>query len=187
MLKDLNEWMNPGLFLAAKEKITSALGEALPVATSDLVLVLKKDHDDLRELMKTLKSDEPISTKRATYRRFRQLLRSHSRAEERAVYEACLAFRKLEKETYEGYTEHEVADMLMAKIASIRKAPKWEAAVEVLVEMMEHHLDEEERDLFPLIDRTLPLGTKLQAEALFLEMRREPGAAGGGATRRLVH
>jgi hemerythrin-like domain-containing protein len=187
MLKDFNEWMNPGLLATAKEKIASAIEDALPSAPSELVLALKKDHDDLRDLMKELKGDKPIAAKRATYRRFRQLLRSHSRAEEKAVYEPCLEFRDLRKETYEGYTEHDVADMLMAKISSIRKAPKWEAAVEVLVEMMEHHLDEEERDLFPLIERRLPLPTKLQAEAQFLEMRQDSPASRQGVARQMIH
>jgi hemerythrin-like domain-containing protein len=186
MLKDLNEWMNPSLLTNAKEKIASAIEDALPAAPSELVLALKKDHDSLRELMKELKSDKPIATKRAVYQRFRKLLKSHSRAEEKAVYEPCLEFRDLRKETYEGYTEHDVADMLMAKISSIRKTPKWEAAVEVLVEMMEHHLDEEERDLFPIIEKTLPLPTKLQAEAHFLEMRRDSPAANQGVTGQMI-
>lgn len=187
MLKDLNEWINPGLFANAKDRIASAIEDALPSAPSELVLALKKDHDDLRALMKELKSDKPIAAKRAVYRRFRTLLKSHSRAEERAVYEPCLEFRDLKKETYEGYTEHEVADMLMAKISSIRKTPKWEAAVEVLVEMMEHHLDEEERDLFPLVERKLPLATKLQAEAHFLEMRQDSAASRLGVARQMIH
>lgn len=187
MLKNLNEWMNPNLLATAKEKISSALEEALHTAPSELVLALKKDHDELRALMRELKGDQPLAAKRAAYRCFRRLLQSHSRAEERAVYEPCLGFRDLRKETYEGYTEHDVADMLMAKISSIRKKEKWEAAVEVLVEMMEHHLDEEERDLFPLIERRLPLSTKLQAEAHFLAMRQDSPASRQGVARQMIH
>lgn len=191
MLKELNEWINPSLLTTAakeaKEKISSAIEEAMPSANSELVLALKKDHDSLRELMDDLKADKPLATKRNVYRRFRQLLKSHSRAEEEAVYEPCLEFRDLKKETYEGYTEHEVADMLMAKIAKARDPQKWEAAVEVLVEMMEHHLDEEERDLFPIIERKLPLATKLQAEAHFLEMRQNSAASRQGVAGQLIH
>jgi len=140
---------------------------------SELVQALRRDHDDLRRLLEVLKSDKPIATRRNAFKKFVPLLQSHAEAEERAVYEATVGFPEMRKKTFEGYVEHDVADALITKIRTLRSAEKWTAAVQVLGELVEHHLDEEEREFFPKLDRLMAMDRKLQAEALYLELRDE--------------
>jgi len=138
---------------------------------------LKKDHEELRGMIDLLKSEKPNSEKRFVYARFARLLKSHTAAEEAAVYQPCLELRDLKKEVFEGFTEHEIAEMLMAKIPHIRQPEKWRATVEVLAEMVEHHLEEEETDLFPELDQILSPSEKMRMEVRFLEIRRETQGA----------
>lgn len=170
------------------ERWRNILAETLPspFGQSELVAALKRDHNDLRELTSTLKGDHPVSVKRTAYKKFIELLKSHSHAEERAVYDPGLKYQQLLKDILEGYAEHEVCDALMAKIATIRKPVKWEASVKVLAELVQHHVDEEERDLFPAIDKAMSPDHLLQAEAHFFELRgksQTPGKETGVLSR----
>jgi hypothetical protein len=45
---------------------------------SELVQALVRDHDDLRELIRTLKNEKDVKTKKTAYKRFTDLLKSHS-------------------------------------------------------------------------------------------------------------
>jgi hemerythrin-like domain-containing protein len=150
------------------------LSQVLPSALrpkSELVRALVRDHDDLRALIAVLKSDKDVKTKKTAYKRFTDLLKSHSVSEEKAVYDLCLGYRELRQDTFEGWTEHEVCNDLMKRISAIRHADKWQGAVKVLAELVEHHVDEEERDLFPEMEKAVALDRRLAAEAKFLELR----------------
>ena len=54
----------------------------------------------------------------------------------------------------EGFVEHQLADDLMKRISKLKKPLDWSAHANVISEIVEHHLKEEERDLFPLIDKS---------------------------------
>jgi hemerythrin superfamily protein len=156
---------------------TSQLEHLIPTQvwpSSDLVRALRRDHDELRLLLEVLKSDKAIGTRRHAYKKFVPLLTAHARAEEKAVYETTAKLKAMRKKTLEGFVEHEVCDLMVAKISKIRSAEKWTAAVQVLAELVEHHLDEEERDLFPKLDQLLSTSNKLSVEALFLQLRDDP-------------
>lgn len=165
--------MNSATVVRLKEW-TSQLEHLIPTGIfpqSELVQALRRDHDDLRVLLDVLKSDKHISTRKTAYKQFVPLLVSHARAEEAAVYAATKNFKEIRKKTLEGWVEHEACDLMVAKIAGIRNPERWSAAVQVLAEMVEHHLDEEERDLFPEIDRLMSIDKRLAAEAQFLALR----------------
>jgi hemerythrin-like domain-containing protein len=61
----------------------------------------------------------------------------------------------------------------MKRISTIRHADKWQSAVKVLAELVERHVDEEERDLFPEMKKAVALNRGLEAKAKFLELRDE--------------
>ncbi len=115
---------------------------------------LKLDHDALRNYISLLKdTDKPISQRKTAYRSFANLLKSHSVAEEQVAYQSASTWsgRELKIKVAEGYVEHQVCDDLMARISRVKDPMSWTAQVNVLAEIIEHHLKEEERDLFPLI------------------------------------
>lgn len=115
---------------------------------------LKMDHDSLRNYISVLKdTDTPIAQRKSAYKAFASLLKSHSVAEEQVAYQSASQWtgRELKIKVAEGYVEHQVCDDLMDRIAGVRDPLSWTAQVNVLAELIEHHLKEEEKEMFPLI------------------------------------
>jgi hemerythrin-like domain-containing protein len=50
----------------------------------------------------------------------------------------------------EGFIEHDVADELIAKLGRARNKGdvKWTAGIKVLTDIIEHHIEEEEKEVF---------------------------------------
>lgn len=76
----------------------------------------------------------------------------HVRAEEKVVYDAVLALRDTDAmvDGHEGYLEHHHADLALKKLLSIKPAtgPEFSAAAKVLKQLVEHHIDGEERNVW---------------------------------------
>lgn len=117
----------------------------------DILTALKKDHDEAKSLLDRIVKSKSGATRAELFAKFKSALTKHSRAEEAMVYERL----KPEGETaknfaLEGYVEHEVADRLIADLSRARKkdSEEWTARVTVLKELLEHHIEEEEGDMF---------------------------------------
>lgn len=146
-------------------------------AETNLVDALLMDHEDLKSLIKILKdSEESIPKKKVAFARFKSLLTSHSEAEERALYSVSKHMRGLELKTDEGRVEHQVANSFLPVIRMPRKTADmrhWKAQIQVLGELVEHHLKEEEEDLFPEVRKKIdPQTNKTQAK-VFIKIRRQ--------------
>lgn len=142
---------------------------------------IKTDHDGLRNFLKTLKdTDQPMSKRKAAYKQFADLLKSHSEAEEKAVYLKVRAIgdRELKIKTSEGFSEHWLCSELMEKISATRDPIAWSAHVNVLAEVLEHHLKEEEKDLLPMIHDEMDskLNEKMLGEYLKLREKTQKRA-----------
>ncbi len=112
---------------------------------------IKRDHDDLREMITAIRK-MPATAKGSKQRLFEKLkvaLTDHARAEENIFYAAIMSDEKARSMTLEGHEEHHVIDILLAEIVALSTGEEtWDAKFEVLRENVEHHLDEEEDDLF---------------------------------------
>jgi hemerythrin-like domain-containing protein len=68
------------------------------------------------------------------------------------VYDAIRALRGKEQQTdaAEGYFEHALGDRMLANLEKIDKpnSPEFSAGAKVLKELVEHHVEEEERNVW---------------------------------------
>ncbi len=82
-----------------------------------------------------------------------QDLKIHTTIEEEIVYPAIHDLSEEIGETVdEGLQEHHVADVLDAEIKALPPTDDaWVAKMMVLIESVEHHIDEEEAELFPSV------------------------------------
>jgi len=95
----------------------------------------------------------------------------HTTIEEEIFYPAIHDLSEEIGETVdEGLQEHHVADVLDAEIKALTPgADEWVAKMTVLIESVEHHIDEEESELFPSVrsateaDFREQLGQKMDA------------------------
>jgi hemerythrin superfamily protein len=118
----------------------------------DVFKLLKQDHKEVQQLFKKIEdsSDGAIKTREKTYKELAKELAVHASLEERLVYPRLREIEALEDTVKEGIEEHHVAEQLMEEIAKMSASDEqWMAKVTVLKEMIEHHVEEEEKELFP--------------------------------------
>lgn len=160
--------------------------------TPSATKLLKSQHDDVRDLFKQYEDsgeNAHAARKRLIDEASRQL-EVHSELEERIFYPAC---RELEDEDArkmvgESLEEHLIVKRLIKELAVLDGSDeRFEAKASVLKESVEHHADEEERDLFPAAEkefdreRLAELGR--QMEALKGRLTRSTRPRPGGVRR----
>jgi hemerythrin superfamily protein len=122
------------------------------VADTDILATLKKEHDEVKTLLSDLQDAQAAGERRALVQRIKKALVPHTKAEEKVVYDAVLGLRSRDAQTdaYEGYLEHEWASKTLQRLDSIANAssPEHKAAGKVLKELVEHHISEEERNIW---------------------------------------
>ena len=133
--------------------------------------LLKNDHEKAAGILE--KIDE--TTERATKGRedlFTQLkneLDVHTRIEEEILYPALEEYEETRAISLEAYEEHALVKQLLEELASAPKDDEqWTAKFSVLKENIEHHVEEEEGEMFKKARKVLSedeiekLGERLQ-------------------------
>lgn len=125
------------------------------------ITMLKADHATVKRLLREL--DE--SGERATKQRERLLadiereVKIHSQLEEELFYptfKKCAEKSEAEDLFYEATEEHHVVDMVLPELkATSPKTPEFAAKAKVLRELIEHHVREEEGEMFPQARRLM--------------------------------
>src|SRR5581483_3621545 len=134
-------------------------GETLIMNPYDL---LKNDHDKVSDLFKRIESASG-KAKLAGFRKLKAELDVHTMIEETIFYPALKNAAESRDLTLEAYEEHRVIKDLLAELAAAEPGDQWDAKFTVLKENVEHHVDEEEGDLFKKAKDVL---STEQAEAL---------------------
>jgi hypothetical protein len=114
---------------------------------TDVVMLLKEDHKKVKELFKQFeKADQ--SGKQTISDEVDAELRVHSKIEEEILYPAM---REIESEMVaEAYQEHEVVEELLDELAAEELDDEtFEAKFTVMQENVEHHIEEEEKEMLP--------------------------------------
>lgn len=117
---------------------------------------LLADHDAQRQLLKDLTSTDPDDAERREelLQTLRAGLDAHMIIEEEIFYPAFREAAEKSKDRvmiFEAVEEHRAAgDLVMPDLLSTdRGSEKFSGRAKVLKELVQHHIDEEEKDLFP--------------------------------------
>ncbi|PCC67175.1 Hemerythrin HHE cation binding domain-containing protein [Nannocystis exedens] len=112
--------------------------------------ILKREHEEVDELLHQLKEAKGNGAQKL-FAEVRLKLVPHSRGEETAVYPRLLAAKNASEKTRVSLEEHRQVDVLLEELAGMSpRDDEWTAKVHVLADMVGHHVDEEEGELFPL-------------------------------------
>jgi hemerythrin-like domain-containing protein len=121
----------------------------------DAIALLKEDHKKVKALLSSLEK----TTEKSADRRVKLLqqieaeVKVHATVEEEIFYPAFrdAARKKDDRELYqEALEEHHVVDLVMPEVKECDPAGEvFAAKVKVLKELIEHHADEEEKEMFP--------------------------------------
>jgi flavin reductase (DIM6/NTAB) family NADH-FMN oxidoreductase RutF/hemerythrin-like domain-containing protein len=126
----------------------------------DAIAVLKQDHRNVRELLEKLESARlrPSKTRDSILSTIEKEMKIHSRIEEEIFYPAYRdSVRKKGDQSlyFESLEEHHLVDTVMDECHQQQSNESFAAKCKVLKDLIEHHVSEEERDLFPIAKKNL--------------------------------
>jgi iron-sulfur cluster repair protein YtfE (RIC family) len=127
-------------------------GEQPDDPANDILATLKQDHRDVAEMLEKLVESHGAVERKNLLASIREALVPHLRAEEKVVYDAVRGQRGKEQKTHaeEGYLEHGLADKTLTQLGKMSDtlSPEFSAGAKVLKELVEHHVEEEETDIW---------------------------------------
>lgn len=146
--------------------------------------VLKQDHEKVRYLFdmigKTGKKD--IAALQKLFSQVEEELEVHMEGEERFLYTALEKHEEPREKVLESYEEHQVAKTLIGTFKSLAvDDERWSAKVSVLNEIVEHHIQEEERELFKMARKVLDRERIHEITLQFQQHKREGRRPSRGA------
>ncbi|HEY3309452.1 MAG TPA: hemerythrin domain-containing protein [Desulfuromonadaceae bacterium] len=138
----------------------------------DLLELLKKDHEQVMSRFKRIQKSE-----KKEVRLFAQLekdVRIHMEGEERFFYTLLEQHQQARQRVLESYEEHFLAKLIFSTFNSqALDEERWIAKIKVLMEFMEHHMKEEESQLFPLAPNLLKKEELKRISEQYLELRND--------------
>ena len=140
--------------------------------SQDATELLKADHDRVDALFQKVKANED-GNNQETFQKIRQELEIHTHVEEQIFYPNLLenGDEELQKIVREGLEEHGQVKTLLVEMGSMSgDDEEFKAKLQVMMENVEHHVQEEEGEMFPLVREQLDeqmltrLGSLITAE-----------------------
>ena len=117
----------------------------------DAIALLKEDHDRVKKML----ADGEETTERAektraeVFAKLKEDMLIHERIEEEIFYPALKSHPKAKEIVLEGYEEHHVVDEIMGELEATDVTDEtWGAKFKVMKENIEHHIEEEEGEMF---------------------------------------
>ena len=139
----------------------------------DAIALLKHDHDEVEAIFKKLEptTERAVKTREELFAKLKLELDVHAHIEETIFYPVLKQEAETRKITLEGYEEHHVVKMLLGELEAMPVgSEQWTAKLKVLQENVEHHVEEEETDMFKSAREVLEksqlveLGVQMAAE-----------------------
>ena len=118
----------------------------------DALQLLTEDHDHVKKMLEELDdtTERAIKTREQTFAKLESELEVHEAIEEEIFYPALKEHSKTRDIALEGYEEHHVVDTVIAEMGDVPVSDEtWTAKFAVMKENLEHHIEEEEQDMFP--------------------------------------
>ena len=152
------------------------------------VELLTADHRKVEDLFSQVRENEDANNRRI-FEQIRRELETHTHIEEQIFYPHLLKVgdEKLQNLTREALAEHgQVKTVLQELSAPSEDREDFRAQLTVLMEDVEHHVEEEENEMFPLVrnqvdeDALLRLGSLMETEKRNFSQASSRTASAGG-------
>lgn len=119
---------------------------------------ITKDHDEVKDLLKKLtkSSDGAVKTREKMFLQLKKELVPHLKAEEAVFYPALMEKKEGRKHSLEAIEEHGLTEMVLNQLESLPVDDEvWSAKMKVLKDLVEHHIEEEEKEIFEIAKEEL--------------------------------
>lgn len=133
--------------------------------------VLKADHEKVAGIMERIDetTERALKTREELFTQLKSELDLHAQIEEQIFYPALEGKEESREITLEAYEEHTLVKQLLTELeAEPKDDEQWTAKFTVLKENVEHHVEEEEGEMFKKARKVLSseeineLGNRLQ-------------------------
>jgi hemerythrin superfamily protein len=112
-------------------------------------MLLTADHDKVRDLFKRFEKAEGAG-KQEIFRQIAMELTIHTKIEEEIFYPAVKMLPDLAEMVGEAYEEHNIVDFVLESMLKLSPDDeRYTAKFTTLKENVEHHAEEEEKEMFP--------------------------------------
>ena len=143
--------------------------------STDAIVLLKQDHKTIKSLFRKFQQagDRAHATKGRLADQILEQLTVHTYIENEGMYPDVRALLPdLEDDVLESFEEHHVADVLCTELAAMAPdGERFDAKMSVLIEIVEHHIEEEENEWFPKVRAGLGRRQLQQIGARLEELR----------------
>jgi hemerythrin superfamily protein len=143
--------------------------------STDAIVALKDEHQEIRKLFNVFQTagTSATATKEKLTAKILEKLTVHTFLGNEVMYpEVHTRLPELEGELLESYEKHQVIDVLCMELAEMRPDPeRCDAQMRVLIEKVNHHLDEEEK-WFPKLRKGVGPAELLEIGARMIEARK---------------
>jgi hemerythrin-like domain-containing protein len=139
----------------------------------DVFTLLKADHEKVSGIFAKLEetTERASKTREELFAQLKQELDVHAHIEETIFYPAIKQEAETREVTLEGFEEHHVIKTLLKELEGQSvETEQWTAKLKVLKENVEHHVEEEEGEMFKGAREVLSreqiedLGARMEAE-----------------------
>ena len=144
--------------------------------------LLKQDHNQVSLLFQKVKGSED-SEHKDLFEKIKEELEVHTHIEETIFYPKIKEEKELEDIVLEGIEEHHQAKIFLRELSALTDdSEKFEPKLKVLMEDVEHHVQEEEGQMFPKVEELFDqsvlqqLGTEMEKEKQSFKKSQTAGA-----------
>jgi len=139
--------------------------------TMNAFTLLKNDHKKVAGLLEKLDAttERGVKTREELFATLKQEVDIHAKIEETIFYPALQEYEETRDITLEDFEEHRIEKQFLAELKSLAKdEEQWTAKFTVLKENIEHHVEEEEGEMFRKARKALTaeqvedLGTRME-------------------------
>jgi hemerythrin superfamily protein len=145
--------------------------------STDAIVLLKNDHKEIRKAFRAFEKagDSALKTKGKLVDQIIELLTVHTYIENEVMYPRVRELLpEVEDDVLESYEEHHVADVLVVELSMMKPDDeRFDAKTTVLIENVDHHIDEEEKEWFPKVREGLGRKTLQDLGAQMLEAKKK--------------
>ena len=117
----------------------------------DAITLLKADHDEVKGMLSELEptTERAVKTRTELFQKIKTALTVHEIIEEEIFYPTLKQHPRAKEIVLEGYEEHDVVNILMGELSALPVDDEtWGPKASVMIENIEHHIEEEEGDMF---------------------------------------
>jgi len=125
------------------------------------ITMLTEDHREVERMLDELEptTERGIKTRQELFGRLKEALSVHETIEEEIFYPALREHPKAKDIVLEAYEEHDVVDSIMGQLEGLPVDDEtWGAKAKVMIENLRHHIEEEEKEMFPTARRVFEGG-----------------------------